>query len=41
LARFGRYDNKRQGLMRGVLEDLSRRQDLSKDLYEIVSKSLA
>jgi aminopeptidase N len=41
LARFGRYDSKRQGLMRGVLEDLSRRENLSKDLYEIVSKSLA
>ena len=41
LARFGRYDSKRQGLMRGVLENLSRRENLSKDLYEIVSKSLA
>jgi aminopeptidase N len=41
LARFGRYDTKRQDLMRSVLQDLLGKENISKDLYEIVSKSLA
>ncbi|MEM7078188.1 MAG: aminopeptidase N [Pseudomonadota bacterium] len=40
LTRWQRYDTKRGAMMRARLEELMQ-QDLSKDLYEIVSKSLA
>ena len=41
LTRLGRYDLTRQRLMRNQLQLLSDRPSLSKDLYEIVTKSLA
>src|SRR5436190_12356069 len=40
LTMLGRYDKERQQLMRKQLEILLNGQKLSKDLYEIVSKSL-
>ena len=40
LTRWQRYDVKRQGLMRGQLEQLSARPDISKDLFEIVTKAM-
>ena len=41
LTRMGRYDAGRQKLMRAQLNTMSESPDLSKDLYEIVIKSLA
>ncbi|MEM7003687.1 MAG: aminopeptidase N, partial [Pseudomonadota bacterium] len=41
LTRWQRYDARRQGLMRGVLQALAGKADISKDLYEIATKSLA
>ena len=41
LTRMGRYDSARQQLMRKELNTLSESPTLSKDLYEIVIKSLA
>jgi aminopeptidase N len=41
LTRLGRYDLTRQRLMRNQLQLLSDRPSLSKDLYDIVTKSLA
>ena len=41
LSRWQRYDVNRQRLMQGALQDLVGSDDISKDLYEIVSKSLA
>ena len=41
LTRMGRYDSARQQLMRKELNTLSESPALSKDLYEIVIKSLA
>ncbi len=41
LTRWQRYDKKRQGMMRTALERISNNEAISKDLYEIVSKSLA
>ncbi len=41
LTRMGRYDSVRQQLMRGCLNELSESPNLSRDLYEIVIKSLA
>jgi hypothetical protein len=38
---MGRYDSARQQLMRKELNTLSESPALSKDLYEIVIKSLA
>jgi len=39
-SRWHRYDPTRQALMRGELEKLNRVEKLSKDVFEIVSKSL-
>ena len=41
LTRMGRYDSARQQLMRKELNTLSESPTLSRDLYEIVIKSLA
>lgn len=41
LTRWHRYDAKRQGLMKDQLQRLIDEPDISKDLFEIVSKSLA
>ncbi len=41
LTRWQRYDERRQGLMRGALQGLIDNERISKDLYEIVTKSLA
>ncbi|MCZ6711990.1 MAG: aminopeptidase N, partial [Gammaproteobacteria bacterium] len=41
LTRWRRYDPRRQGLMRSALERISAEDDLSKDVFEIVGKSLA
>jgi aminopeptidase N len=41
LTRMGRYDEARQQLMRKELNTLSESATLSRDLYEIVIKSLA
>ena len=40
LSRWRRYDAVRQGQMKSHLERLLDLPDLSKDVYEIVSKSL-
>ena len=40
LTRWGRYDDARQSLMQASLRTLSAREGISKDLFEIVSKSL-
>ncbi len=40
LTRWQRYDEKRQTLMREQLQQLAGAEDISKDLYEIVTKSL-
>lgn len=40
LTRWHRYDHERQGLMKARLEQLSHSPEISKDLFEIVSKSL-
>ncbi len=40
LTRWQRYDPPRQKLMRDALQHLAERKSISKDLYEIVSKSL-
>jgi aminopeptidase N len=40
LTRWQRYDERRQALMRAQLETLVAAQDVSKDLYEIVTKSV-
>jgi aminopeptidase N len=41
LTKWRRYDENRQNLMRGELERIKQQPDLSKDVYEVVSKSLA
>ncbi|HCG68985.1 MAG TPA: aminopeptidase N, partial [Gammaproteobacteria bacterium] len=41
LTRMGRYDSARQRLMRSHLNTMSESPTLSRDLYEIVIKSLA
>jgi aminopeptidase N len=41
LSKWRRYDDERQKLMRESLEIISARGELSKDVYEVVSKSLA
>lgn len=40
LTRWQRYDRERQALMRSELEKLAAAESISKDLYEIVTKSL-
>jgi len=40
LARWRRFDAERQGLMRAELERILARDDLSKDTYEVASRSL-
>ena len=40
LTRWGRYDTNRQRLMIGALKNMASSEGISKDLYEIVSKSL-
>jgi aminopeptidase N len=40
-TRWRRHDEHRQALMRAELERMAARRDLSRDVYEIVSKSLA
>ena len=40
LSRWRRYDEKRQALMKTQLERILAKQDLSKDVYEIASRSL-
>jgi len=41
LSKWKRYDDERQKLMRESLENISAQKELSKDVYEVVSKSLA
>ena len=41
LTRWGRYDAQRQNLMKSALDGLAGKESISKDLFEIVSKSLA
>ncbi|MFP6817613.1 MAG: aminopeptidase N C-terminal domain-containing protein, partial [Pseudomonadales bacterium] len=41
LTRWRRYDPRRQGLMRAALERIGAEDELSKDVFEIVGKSLA
>jgi aminopeptidase N len=41
LTRMGRYDSARQQLMRKELNAMSQGETLSRDLYEIVIKSLS
>ena len=41
LTRMGRYDSARQQLMRRELNTMSQSKTLSRDLYEIVIKSLS
>ena len=40
LTRWARYDRTRQGLMTDVLKEIATKDGISKDLFEIVSKSL-
>ena len=40
MSRWRRYDEKRQGLMKKQLERIIAKKDLSKDVYEITSRSL-
>jgi aminopeptidase N len=40
MARWRRYDIGRQGLMRAALERILGTESLSKDVYEVASKSL-
>ena len=40
LTRWKKYDNQRQKLMKQALETIHNTPDLSKDVYEVVSKSL-
>ena len=40
MVRWRRFDSTRQGLMRAALERILEVEDLSKDVYEVVSKSL-
>jgi aminopeptidase N len=39
-AQWQRYDKRRQGLMREQLERIAKRADLSRDVYEIVTRTL-
>ena len=41
LSRWRRYDSRRQGLMRAALGRIAAQSSLSKDVFEIVTKSLA
>jgi aminopeptidase N len=41
IARWQRFDSARQGLMRAELERILEVEDLSKDVYEVASKSLS
>ncbi len=41
LTKWRKYDATRQPLMREALEQIQQKPDLSKDVYEVVSKSLA
>jgi aminopeptidase N len=41
LTRWRKYDSQRQALMRGELERILASGELSSDVYEVVSKSLA
>ncbi|WP_431311228.1 aminopeptidase N C-terminal domain-containing protein [Methylobacterium nigriterrae] len=41
LTRWRKYDEARQALMRGELERILASGELSSDVYEVVSKSLA
>lgn len=41
LIQFKKFDEKRQQLMRSALQEILALPDLSKDLYEKVSKALA
>lgn len=41
LTQWRRYDAERQGLMRNQLEVISKAKDLSKDVYEVVSRALS
>ena len=40
MSRWRRYDGKRQALMKKQLERILAKKDLSKDVYEITSRSL-
>lgn len=40
LTRWKKYDNKRQGLMRAQLQRIAAEKTLSKDVFEVVEKSL-
>jgi aminopeptidase N len=41
MSRWRRYDDQRQALMRAQFERVLSHSDISKDVYEIASKSLA
>nr|MBF0681475.1 aminopeptidase N C-terminal domain-containing protein [Pseudomonas sp.] len=41
LTRWRKYDSARQALMKGELERILASGELSSDVYEVVSKSLA
>ncbi len=41
LTKWQRYDDKRADLMKRVLEDIAALENLSKDVYEVISKTLA
>jgi aminopeptidase N len=40
LTRWRKYDKNRQGLMQAELQRILKQEDLSKDVYEVVSKSI-
>lgn len=40
MSRWRRFDDKRQSLMKNQLERILAKKDLSKDVYEIASRSL-
>ena len=41
LTKWRKYESERQAMMRAELEKLAKLPDLSKDVYEVISKSLA
>jgi len=41
LSKWKRYDEGRQKLMRESLEKIASRSELSRDVYEVISKSLS
>ena len=41
LTKWQRYDEKRAGLMKKAVERIAAEKDLSKDVFEVVTKTLA